>query len=472
MVAAVDTQLRFETFGNAIVQFQRGEEVLLTCDPWIEGTAYFGSWGIEAPLSDIQKSRVLRSKFIWISHGHPDHLHPESLALIPKDTARFLLPDHYGSDIRDYLVGLGFKVQVLRYREWTSLDADLKVLCLDNENQDAILVAKFGDLLLINQNDSPPFGEQYFLKRLVRSHPNDKTVLAALCAVDADMLNIVDEHGDSLAGPPSLRKKGAVWAVASYAATLGVKHFCCSSSQHVYLRPDSAWANRYRIGWEDMKEHWIRPAVALHEPYSTIEVEPLRFVANNPQKINTAAVPEGAPSEDWSKKLTEAEWSTVERFVAKLKLIKEKFDFIGFSVGGERRDYRLNDKSQGPRAPRGIVFSVPRAALVETMASGYFDDLLIGNFMKTQLVNATLYPYFTPRVAKLAGNAKVFTRQDYGRFLFRYLRRNPRAFANVRLASWWRNSAVVGIDSVASALGIRSLIKKFYRTILLRHPTS
>ena len=73
---AAGMNLQFETFGNAIVQFRRGNEVLLTCDPWIEGTAYFGGWGMEAPLSETQKSRVKRSKYIWFlkyaAHGHAE----------------------------------------------------------------------------------------------------------------------------------------------------------------------------------------------------------------------------------------------------------------------------------------------------------------------------------------------------------------------------------------------------------------
>ena len=44
-------------------------------------------------------------------------------------------------------------------------------------------------------------------------------------------------------------------------------------------------------------------------------------------------------------------------------------------------------------------------SLMQTIRYGYFDDLLIGNFMKTELINFQLYPQFSPCIAKYGGNA-------------------------------------------------------------------
>ncbi len=64
---------------------------------------------------------------------------------------------------------------------------------------------------------------------------------------------------------------------------------------------------------------------------------------------------------------------------------------------------------------------------MEAVATGYFDDLLIGNFMKTKLVNIKLYPHFSPRIAKYGGNAKIYTRKALRLFYWHYFRRSPRA---------------------------------------------
>ena len=59
---------------------EEGRPVLVT-DPWLMGTCYFGSWGLDRPLAD-ELALVLASEYLWISHGHPDHFHVPSLALL------------------------------------------------------------------------------------------------------------------------------------------------------------------------------------------------------------------------------------------------------------------------------------------------------------------------------------------------------------------------------------------------------
>lgn len=58
-----------------------------------------------------------------------------------------------------------------------------------------------------------------------------------------------------------------------------------------------------------------------------------------------------------------------------------------------------------------------------------FDDLLIGNFMKTTLHNLkNLYPVFSPIVAKYADNGRAQTRAELRRYMWEYLRRAPVSF--------------------------------------------
>src|SRR5678816_2684388 len=89
--------MKFETLGNATLQFFRDGHPVLATDPWLKGTCYFGSWALEKPLTDTQIANVLASDYIWISHGHPDHMHVDSLEMLPKGK-RVLVPDHYHSE--------------------------------------------------------------------------------------------------------------------------------------------------------------------------------------------------------------------------------------------------------------------------------------------------------------------------------------------------------------------------------------
>ncbi|MSP03305.1 MAG: MBL fold metallo-hydrolase [Acetobacteraceae bacterium] len=314
--------VQFETLGNASVMVFADGKPLLATDPWLTGTCYFGSWALDHPLSDQQIRNMTSAEYIWISHGHPDHLHDQSLGMLPAGK-KVLLPDHYDKDIYNNLRDRGFEVTIMAYRAWHTLAPDVRVMCIDNINQDAILVIEAEGSLIIDLNDSPLCGEPGFLRGLIARHKPEQTWLLALCSVDADMFNFVDDAGKSLAGPPEERKPGAVWTVARTAARLGVGNFCCSSSQHIYVRADSIWANPYRIGWTDMRRYWSRPEVRLIEPFVTVDLRSGDFTRNHPAQISDESqISAATGDDDWTSAMTEAEWAKVDAFMRRFQLIK------------------------------------------------------------------------------------------------------------------------------------------------------
>lgn len=123
----------FETLSNASILVYEDGHPLIATDPWLSGTCYFGSWALDHPLSDAQIDTMKRAEYYWISHGHPDHLHPDSLATLARGK-KVLLPDHYSSEIADLLRADGFDVTILRYREWFVLSPGVRVMCIDNMN--------------------------------------------------------------------------------------------------------------------------------------------------------------------------------------------------------------------------------------------------------------------------------------------------------------------------------------------------
>ena len=126
------------------------------------------------------------------------------------------------------------------------------------------------------------------------------------------MFNFVNAAGASLVGPPEERKPGAIWTVARTAAQLGVGNFCCSSSQHIYVRADSIWANPHRIGWTDMKRYWSRPEVRLIEPFVTVDLTTNNYVRNHPEQVfDESQITASTGDDHWSSRLTETEWHGV-----------------------------------------------------------------------------------------------------------------------------------------------------------------
>ncbi|MEZ6197673.1 MAG: MBL fold metallo-hydrolase [Planctomycetota bacterium] len=455
----------FETLGNAAIQVRRDDAPRLTTDPWLVGTCYFGSWALDHPLTEDEIESVRRSPWIWFSHGHPDHLHVPSLELLDRERQTILVSDHYRPEMQDFLRGEGFRVEVLPFKEWRELEPGLRVLSLPNDNQDSSLLIRAGEDLLLDLNDSPVSGEDPFLRREVRRAR--RSYLLMLCSNDADMLNIVDAEGRSLAGDPDAKKPGTVLSVADFATWLGVDAFCCSSSQHIYARRDSTWANPYRITWSDMQRYWVSP-VRLVEPFVTVDLDSGEIASNHPSgESDWSQVTDACGDDDWAEPLSGEEWDELFTFMRRFELLAERLDFVDFTIGGERRRLALREGVDAIPTDRirGVHFRVPRHSLLEAIRAGYFDELLIGNFMKTELVNARMYPDFTPIVAKLGGNAKVFTRAERRAFRWHYFRRSPLAWMRATRRGWWQRSGLEATRTVARRLGLFGLAKRLRRRV-------
>lgn len=188
--------LGFETIGNAILICHDRGPVLVT-DPWIEGDAYFGSWTFSHEIPAEQMEAIHGSSYVFVSHGHPDHLSGKSLKLL-KDK-KILLADHVGGWIAEGLKARGYDVQVLPDRKWVPLSERIRVLAVADYNQDSFLLADVGGTLLMDLNDANDRGWAGFVRRVARDY--ERSFLLKLSGYgDADMINIYDEQGSLI--PP------------------------------------------------------------------------------------------------------------------------------------------------------------------------------------------------------------------------------------------------------------------------------
>ena len=141
----------FDTIGNAtLIAYDKGP--VLATDPWIVGNAYFGSWGLSHEVPAEQAEAVKNSKYVWISHGHPDHLNVDSESYYLDK--KILLPDHLGGRIHKGLRAAGCDVTVLKDRAWHQLSDRIRVACVANQNQDGILLIDVNGRLLVDMNDA------------------------------------------------------------------------------------------------------------------------------------------------------------------------------------------------------------------------------------------------------------------------------------------------------------------------------
>ena len=112
----------------------------------------------------------------------------------------------------------------------------------------------------------------------------------------------------------------------------------------------------------------------------------------------------------------------IKEYFDKFEELQDKIGFVNFVVG--KKDFNL--KMNGP-ADRGITFELPRNSLVESCKYSIFDDLLIGNFMKTQLHNlSSLYDpvfNFNNIVPKYGDNGLAYTKEELVRYEKEYAKR-------------------------------------------------
>ena len=141
------------------------------------------------------------------------------------------------------------------------------------------------------------------------------------------------------------------------------------------------------------------------------------------------------------------------------ELVRKRLGFIKFIVGGKTNTVILNQRSD-----KGISFEVPRSSLMKSIKYQIFDDLLIGNFMKTTLFNMnSLYSYdFNFLVTKYGDNGKAKTETQVKKYLKEYRRRAGRQYI---YDSFYDFSASI-VNRVLSDRG--SKVRRFMKSIYYR----
>jgi len=62
------------------------------------------------------------------------------------------------------LTAAGYRVRVLPDREWIQLSKEMRVYSVANQNQDSLRLIDINGRLVVNQNDSPDFGESFRIR--------------------------------------------------------------------------------------------------------------------------------------------------------------------------------------------------------------------------------------------------------------------------------------------------------------------
>jgi len=406
------------TTGNATLIAYDNSPILCT-DPWIgdEEPAYFGSWVLSHAIPRELKQDICRAEYVWFSHGHPDHLNPTSLERFR--ARRILLPDHVNSRILQDVSSLGYRVSVLPDRSWVQLSPNIRIQCITTVIQDAVLLLDVCGKLFINLNDAGARDCARYIRSVAAGYAHSY-VMALSGYGDADMINLYNDDG-SFITPRAASKPAPGRALTQFAKATGAKAIIPFSSFHQYQRTDSLWTEAFKTPLAAYTAG-LSPDFQYIPPFSSIDCNDLSVETQQPQELQVTAKSPEEFGDNWSDVLEESDRKLITEYFSRKERVRNYFGFLNFNVGG--KDFTLG--LRGKRS-RGISFAVPRSSLMSAIEYRVFDDLLIGNFMKTTLHGVTsLYEgkgNFNFHVAKFADNGLAETEDEVLRYLAEYRRR-------------------------------------------------
>lgn len=408
-------KLGIQTIGNATL-IGYDQKPVISTDTWLNHhEAYFGSWSLKYNIPFEIEKDIFDSEYIFFSHGHPDHLNPHSIKKFKKH--KILLPDHVGSRIYQWLKSINYNVFILKDRIWKKLSDNIQVMSISDYNQDSILLLNINNKLFINSNDAVIRNCRSYIRKISNSF-KDVYLLSLSGYGDADMINIFDEDGKKIL--PSAAYKFPVGAILTdRAKSLGANNVIPFSSFHQYSRADSVWAEKYTTPLSAYKEKFDFENFKYIDPFSyidcynnysdTFDLNQNKIKIEKPEKYG----------DSWSDELSKKDLEKIYKYFERLELLKDKIGYLNFKVGNKDNTFYLNKKIN-----KGITFEVPKNSLMKAINYEIFDDLLIGNFMKTTFhgsgINSLYDVDFTPIVAKFADNGRVFTKLEYNKYITEY----------------------------------------------------
>ncbi len=99
------TNIRF--FNHAFLTIQ-SENFSFATDPWAYGPAFNNGWWLKSKTKEDWMEKLNECSFIYISHNHPDHLHPLTLSHVRKDM-KIIVPKFKSDSTGIFLEKIGFK---------------------------------------------------------------------------------------------------------------------------------------------------------------------------------------------------------------------------------------------------------------------------------------------------------------------------------------------------------------------------
>jgi hypothetical protein len=199
----------------------------------------------------------------------------------------------------------------------------------------------------------------------------------------------------------SLREKSSyVRYIADNCRLMQIDHFLPFASQVIFRRSDSAWANDFKVTFEDLQEHWPPDsATRLHRPYTTLDLRTGEASFISPRDYRQqedASMPKVRAQEALDAGVSFDD-DDLRRLAAKLNASRWLLALMfPRGIGFELEQTRLRYSPWSGVLRRGsssgdFVLRVPAQAFKDAVRYGHFGDL--GTTMFTMVVlNSAMHP--------------------------------------------------------------------------------
>jgi L-ascorbate metabolism protein UlaG (beta-lactamase superfamily) len=139
--------------------------IKIVTDPWVKGAAYCNQWH-QFPRA-LSPDLIKDADYVLYSHGHEDHLHPESLQTIQTNAKIFYPYSWYGGTLGFFKsLGLTQVTEVLNDQTIT-INEQIKITYLSN-NLDNTIVLEINGKVIVNVNDALPSASQGMIKHFIQ----------------------------------------------------------------------------------------------------------------------------------------------------------------------------------------------------------------------------------------------------------------------------------------------------------------
>ncbi|KPK16626.1 MAG: hypothetical protein AMJ62_04560 [Myxococcales bacterium SG8_38] len=212
-------------------------------DPWLEGTAFSGGWGLRYYNPDAPNIAATATH-LWISHWHSDHLHAPSLAKLAESNPRMVVLANVSANFSmvERMESFGFRdVRPIGEREILELDDHTTCCRYPTAGIDNMLHIQSGSWSILNYNDCnlPAGAIRLLLKRI---GPID--LLFTNYNHAGKLFDVVDDE---------VRKRQLEETLALTVDVMDPARVVPFASSHYYRTEESADQNGSMLSFDDLE---------------------------------------------------------------------------------------------------------------------------------------------------------------------------------------------------------------------------